>query len=178
MLSLQQSCLKLRPDPNDLRCLPLTLKVRTWLGIVHLLQKVSIVNNSELRLSRILFLAAAFWNLIGAAFGYFNTAYTFHNFFGRELTDPLIFAIYQGAWGTTLLYFIGYLIVAYNPAKHPGIVIVGGIGKVAFAVKLLQLYFAGLANAIVFIVVVGDFIFVALFLVYFYRLRKTNIGII
>jgi uncharacterized membrane protein YhdT len=102
----------------------------------------------------------------------------FYNFFGRELTDPLYYAIYQGAWGTTLVYFFGYLIVAYNPVKHPGIVIVGGIGKAGFAVKLLQLYSAGIASPVVFIVVFGDFIFTAFFLIYFFRLYKANINIL
>jgi hypothetical protein len=136
------------------------------------------MKNNELVLFRFLFLTAALWNLIGAIFGYFNTGFTFYNFFGKELLDPLVYAIYQGAWGTTLVYFFGYLIVAYNPVKHSGIVIVGGIGKVGFAVKLLQLYSQGIANPIVFAVIVGDFIFVAFFIYYFFRLRKSNIEII
>ncbi len=136
------------------------------------------MENNELRLFRVLFLVAALWNLVGAVFGYFNTEFTFYNFFGRELTDPLYYAIYQGAWGTTLVYFFGYLIVAHNPVKHPGIVIVGGIGKAGFAVKLMQLYSAGIASPVVFIVVFGDFIFAAFFLVYFFRLYKANINIL
>jgi hypothetical protein len=136
------------------------------------------MNEREIKMFRVLFIVAAIWNMIGAGFGYFNTAYTFTHFFGRELTDPLIFAIYQGAWGTTLVYFFGYLIVAKNPVKHSGIVIVGGIGKVGFAIKLLQLYLAGLAGPVVFVVIVGDFIFTALFLLYFYRLYRTGQSIL
>lgn len=133
---------------------------------------------SEIRLFRMLFIAAAVWNMIGAIFGYFNTATTFEAFFGRELTDPLYYAIYQGAWGTTLVYFFGYLIVAANPVKHVGIVIVGGIGKAGFAMKLLELYSAGLASPVVFIVIVGDFLFVALFLLYFYRLYRAKVSLL
>jgi hypothetical protein len=73
--------------------------------------------------------------------------------------------------------FFGYLIVAYNPVKHTGIVIVGGIGKVGFAIKLLQLYMAGIAKSVVFIVITGDFIFSVLFLYYFHILFKSNIKI-
>lgn len=126
----------------------------------------------------ILFGAAAFWNLIGAGFGYFNTAYTFHELFGRELNDPLIYAIYQGSWGTTLLYFIGYLIVAYNPIKHVGIVILGAVGKVFFAVKMMELYSHNIASDLVLIIVIGDFIFTALFFYYFYFMIKETDGII
>ncbi len=136
------------------------------------------MKNNELKLFRIIFLASALWNLIGAVFGYFNTEFTFYIFFGRELADPLYYAIYQGAWGTTLVYFFGYLMVAYNPTKHSGIVIVGGIGKAGFAFNLLQLYSANIASPVVFIVIFGDFVFVALFLVYLFRLYKLNINII
>lgn len=132
------------------------------------------MQSRELTFFRALFIVSAIWNLIGAIFGYFNTAYTFQGFFDRELNDPLYYAIYQGAWGTTLVYFIGYSIVAYNPLRHTGIVIVGGIGKVGFAITLMKFYLSGIAGPIVFVVVIGDFIFVLLFLYYFIRLYKTN----
>lgn len=136
------------------------------------------INYKEITFFKVLFIIAALWNLTGAIFGYFNTAYTFNGLFDRELTDPLFYAVYQGAWGTTLVYFIGYFIVAYNPVKHTGIVMVGGIGKIGFAIKLLQLYLAGIANSFVFIVIIGDFFFSLLFLYYFYRLFKAKIEII
>ncbi|MEO9476733.1 MAG: hypothetical protein ABJG41_14420 [Cyclobacteriaceae bacterium] len=132
------------------------------------------MDSKEIYFFRVLFIVSAIWNLVGAIFGYFNTAYTFNGFFNRELTDPLYYAIYQGAWGTTLVYFIGYSIVAYNPLKHTGIVIVGGIGKIGFAITLLKFYMADIAGPIVFIVIVGDLIFGALFLYYFIRLFKTK----
>ena len=132
------------------------------------------MKNKEITFFRVLFIISALWNLTGAIFGYFNTAYTFQAFFNRELTDPLFYNIYQGAWGTTLVYFIGYSIVAYNPLKHTGIVIVGGIGKVGFAISLLKFYLSGIAGPIVFIVIVGDFIFSLLFLYYFLRLYKSK----
>jgi hypothetical protein len=64
--------------------------------------------------------------------------------------------------------------VAYNPVKHYGIVIVGGIGKVSFTISLFKFYLAGLANSVVFIVLIGHFIFSLLLLYYFYTLYKGN----
>ena len=136
------------------------------------------MKGKELTIFRTMFVVGALWNLLGAIFGYFNTALTFQNFFGRELTDPLIYAIYQGTWGTTLVYFIGYLIVAYNPARHAGIVIVGGIGKVGFALKLLSLYLSGLAGPVVLIVIIGDFIFSLLFIYYFVQMVRLKESIL
>ncbi|CAD5249555.1 MULTISPECIES: hypothetical protein [unclassified Imperialibacter] len=136
------------------------------------------MGSNELSFFKGLFVVSALWNLIGAIFGYFNTAFTFNGFFNRELADPLYYAIYQGAWGTTLVYFIGYSIVAYNPLKHTGIVIVGGIGKVGFAISLFKFYLSGLAGPVVFIVIVGDFIFSILFMYYFFRLYQTKESIL
>lgn len=64
--------------------------------------------------------------------------------------------------------------MAHNPLKHPGIVIVGGIGKVGYAVKLLQLFNAGLAGPVVLVVIVGDFFFCLMFAYYFYKLHEAN----
>jgi len=136
------------------------------------------MKKKNLTFIKVLFIVAALWNLIGAIFGYFNTAYTFNGFFARELTDPLYYEIYKGAWGTTLVYFIGYSIVAHNPLKHTGIVIVGLIGKIGFAITLLKFYLAGLAGSVVFIVIIGDFIFSILFFYYFFLLYKANQKII
>jgi len=128
------------------------------------------MRNKKYPVMTILFLIAAIWNLIGAGFGYFNTDYTFQLLFNRELADPLCHAIYQGAWGTTLTYFIGYLIVAYDPVKHSGVVLVGGIGKIAFALKLIQYYLAGWAQPVILTIVAGDLIFGIFFIYYFYHL--------
>ncbi|WP_139793899.1 hypothetical protein [Reichenbachiella faecimaris] len=136
------------------------------------------MKNTAITFFRVLFILSALWNLIGAIFGYFNTAYTFNGLFNRQLTDPLYYAIYQGAWGTTLVYFIGYSIVAYNPLKHTGIVIVGGIGKIGFAISLLKFYLSGIAGSVVLIVIIGDFIFVLLFLYYFIKLFMAKQSIV
>jgi hypothetical protein len=132
------------------------------------------VSHSEIRFFRALFIAAALWNLCGGVLGYFNPGHTFMLLFDRSADDPVLLAVFRGATGTTLTYFFGYLIVAFNPLRHSGIVIVGGIGKVGFAIQMLKFYTAGLANAHALIVVVGDLIFGVLFLYYFYRLIKTG----
>lgn len=125
------------------------------------------MRNKDFILFSGVFLLAALWNLVGACFGYFNTAYTFQGVFGKPLTDPLFYEIYKGAWGTTLMFFIGYLMVAYNPLKHWGIAVIGGIGKLSFAISELQLYLGGLANEKILIIVIGDFLFCGLFIWYF-----------
>ena len=132
------------------------------------------MSNNEIRLFRIIFIAAAIWNLCGGVLGYFNPGHTFMLLFDRSADDPILLSVFKGATGTTLTYFVGYLIVAVNPLRHTGIVIVGGIGKIGFAIQMLKFYMAGLANAHALIVVVGDMLFCTVFLYYFYRLIKTG----
>jgi hypothetical protein len=136
------------------------------------------MRNKEFPFFTSVFVLAALWNLIGAGFGYFNTAYTFQGIFRRELNDPLFYEIYKGAWGTTFLFFIGYLLVAYNPVKHSGVALIGGIGKISFAIAELQLYLNGLANSLILIIVIGDFIFCTLFIYYFAMLYNNKKAIL
>jgi hypothetical protein len=136
------------------------------------------MRNKEFPFFTGLFILAAVWNLIGAGFGYFNTEYTFQGLFGKELNDPLFYEIYKGAWGTTLMFFIGYLLVAYDPIKHTGVALIGGIGKLSFAIAELQLYLSGLANTKILIVIIGDFIFCAFFVYYFTKLFALKKAII
>lgn len=136
------------------------------------------MRNKEFPFFTGLFLVAAAWNLIGAVFGYFNTEFTFQEIFGKELNDPLFYEIYKGAWGTTLMFFIGYLMVAYNPVKHSGLALIGGIGKFSFAIAELELYLTGLANSKILIIVIGDFIFCAFFVYYLVKLYNQKKAII
>lgn len=125
-----------------------------------------------------IFLIAAVWNLIGAGFGYFNTEFTFQQMFNRELNDPLFYQVYHGTWGTTMLFFMGYAIVAWNPVKHTGLALIGGIGKLFFAIAELRLYLSGLANPVILIIVIGDFVFCILFIYYFVQLYTQKVSVI
>ena len=78
---------------------------------------------------------------------------TFNMLFNKNISDSLIISIYRGAWGSTFLYFFGYLLVAHNPTKHTGIVIIGTIGKIFFAFNLLLHYFDGVASSFAIIVI-------------------------
>ncbi|MFN3848090.1 MAG: hypothetical protein ACK4NY_01620 [Spirosomataceae bacterium] len=136
------------------------------------------MRNREFPFFTNLFVVAALWNLIGAGFGFFNTEYTFQGLFERKLNDPLFYEVYKGAWGTTLMFFMGYLLVAYNPVRHSGIAIIGFVGKLSFAIAELQLYTSGLANSKILIIVIGDFIFCAFFIYYFIELFNRKKAIV
>jgi hypothetical protein len=127
---------------------------------------------------RYVFLIAALWNFAGAAPGLFNSAEMFASEFGRQLADPVMIAVYRGAWGTALLYGFGFLMTAYDPARHSGVVLMGGMGKALFALNLLYMYLAGWTSSFALAVIGGDFVFVALFVAYFFRLKRLGYSIV
>ncbi|MCP5032469.1 MAG: hypothetical protein GY939_11735 [Actinomycetia bacterium] len=119
-----------------------------------------------------LFLVAALWNFAGAVPGFFDSAGSFSREFDRELSDPVMIAVYRGAWGTALLYGFGFLMVAWNPVRHSGVVLMGGIGKAFFAINLLYMYSNGWTSSFALVVIGGDIVFVILFVAYFLRIRQ------
>lgn len=120
----------------------------------------------------LLFVIAAVWNFAGALPGFFDSAGMFAREFGRELDDPVLVVVYRGAWGTALLYGFGFLMAARNPARHTGVVLMGGVGKAFFALHLTYMYWQGWTSDFALVVIAGDAVFVAAFIAYFVDLRR------
>lgn len=132
----------------------------------------------ELTFFRVFFVIAALWNFAGAIPAVIDSAGMFAREFGRALTDPVMVAVYRGAWVTSLLYGFGFLMVAFNPQRHTGIVAMGGLGKALFALNLLHMHLNGWTSDFAIVVIAGDVLFVAIFLVYFVRLRRHGVAIV
>lgn len=130
------------------------------------------LNTRALNFLRVLFLVSAIWNFAGAVPGLMDAAGMFEREFGRELTDPVMVAVYRGAWGTALLYGFGFLLVAINPVRHTGIVLMGGTGKALFALNLFFMYLNGWTSPFAILVIVGDIVFIGLFAAYFILLKR------
>ncbi len=132
----------------------------------------------EITAFRVLFVISALWNFAGAIPGLTDSSGMFFREFGRELADPVMVAVYRGAWGTAFLYGFGFLIAAYNPQRHTGIVLMGGLGKALFAINLLHMYLQGWTSAFAIVVILGDVIFVAAFILYIFRLKRFGITLV
>lgn len=128
--------------------------------------------NRTIATFRWLFIVAAGWNFAGSLPGLFDPSGMFAQEFGRELADPVLVAVYRGAWGTAFLYGFGFLLAAKNPVRHTGIVLMGGTGKALFALNLLVMYLNGWTSSFAIVVIGGDVIFVAMFIWYFMQLRR------
>lgn len=123
---------------------------------------------------RWLFVVSAIWNFAGSVPGLLDPAGMFAREFGRALTDPVMVAVYRGAWGTSFIYAFGFLLAARNPERHYGIILTGGTGKFLFALNLLVMYLNGWTSSFALVVIGGDFVFVSLFVLYLARLRRNG----
>ncbi|MCB0995509.1 MAG: hypothetical protein KDB21_10485 [Acidimicrobiales bacterium] len=119
-----------------------------------------------------LFVVAAVWNLAGALPGFLDSDGMFAREFGRDLADPVMEIVYRGAWGTALLYGLGFLMVARDPVRHTGVVLMGGLGKAFFALHLLYMYLQGWTSQFALVVIAGDAVFVGCFVAYFRCVRR------
>lgn len=126
----------------------------------------------DIKLFRVLFIISALWNFAGAIPGLMNSETMFFQEFGRELSDPVLLAVYRGAWGTAFLYGFGFLAAAWNPQRHTGIVLMGGLGKALFALNLLNMYLKGWTSDFAIVVILGDVLFVAAFIYYIVRVKR------
>jgi hypothetical protein len=133
---------------------------------------------SERRVIQALFVIAAVWNFAGSIPGIANASGMFAQEFGRDLSDPIMVAVYRGAWATSFLYALGFLLVARNPERHVGIVLMGGLGKALFAMNLAWMYLSGWTSDFAVVVIAGDAVFVASFLIYLFRLRRAGIALV
>ncbi|MBX3525697.1 MAG: hypothetical protein KDJ20_04165 [Hyphomicrobiales bacterium] len=132
----------------------------------------------DLLFFRSLFLVAALWNFAGALPGLTDASAMFSREFGRELADPVMVAVYRGAWGTAFLYGFGFLIVAHDLLRHTGIVLMGGAGKALFALNLCYMYRSGWTSDFAIIVILGDVVFVGLFALYFMKVKRLGVSIL
>ncbi|PQA88000.1 hypothetical protein [Hyphococcus luteus] len=136
------------------------------------------LSGGALKFFRILFVISAIWNFAGAIPGLVDAGGMFEREFGRALADPVMTAVYRGAWGTAFLYGFGFLMAAVHPARHTGIVLMGGLGKALFALNLCFMYVKGWTSSFAIVVIAGDIVFVALFILYFIMLKRRGIAIL
>jgi hypothetical protein len=119
---------------------------------------------------------AAVWNVIGGAFIIFRSDWIF----GREGLSVPVPPLYYYAWIALFMTFgIGYYIVWRNPFANTNIILLGIIGKLAFSAIFIwnMLAFRGQIPRLFLIPVVGDLIFVVLFIIFlFYARGKTSAG--
>ncbi|MBU2552699.1 MAG: hypothetical protein KKB20_30075 [Proteobacteria bacterium] len=115
---------------------------------------------------RVVFLIAALMNFVGAAGALWRPAQNIKLMYGLENSPDLLLFLNRWLWWIVLLFGIGYLLIAWEPARFPGIVIMGAVGKALFAANWIYLRAHGRATNLVLFPSAWDTVFALLFLIY------------
>jgi CDP-diglyceride synthetase len=128
---------------------------------------------SELFYKR-MFLIGALWNVLGGAFIVFATNWVF----ALDGLAPPSPPLYYQAWIALFLTFgIGYYLVYRDMYRNTAIVALGAVGKLAFSVVFVynMASYPGQVPRFFLIPVIGDLVFVVLFLMFLkFARRKTG----
>jgi hypothetical protein len=121
------------------------------------------------RFWKITFLIAGLYTAGGVLPGIFNPEQGLLDFTSQIIEDWNTFYFFRSLWITVLVFGIGFFIVALNPAKHIGIVIIGLLGKLLFASNVLFQYSNEKVSQMAMTAASIDLIFVLLFGIFIFK---------
>jgi hypothetical protein len=118
---------------------------------------------------KILFIAAAVFNLSSAALLFFHPQI----FLARiGVNDPAATLLARSLASSATMWGIGYALVAVNAERYRPFALLGAISKTIFAVIYLIAFARGMISFAAFIPAIIELIFAALFLEFLWRSRK------
>lgn len=130
------------------------------------IQKQTSILNSKFW--KIVFLLAGIYTAGAVIPGIINPQSGATDFANQTIQDAYSLFFFQSLWITVLVFGLGYLLVASEPARYVGIVILGCMGKLLFAINVFYHYSIGSLSSMAFLAAIVDCIFVALFGVFIY----------
>jgi len=125
---------------------------------------------------RLLFVAAAFWNIAAVIGALGRPAYHRSLFFAKSIQEPGFIGHLNtvGFWGSVLVFGIGYAIVAMDPRKNHGIIWMAIIGKLFVAVWWAWYFFQGKLTSFALTGAIGDAVFAFIFLGFLSHYKKLS----
>ena len=121
------------------------------------------------RFWKIVFLIAGLYTAGGVLPGLFNPEQGLLDFTNQIIEDRNTIYFFRSLWITVFVFGIGFFIVALNPAKHRGIVIMGFLGKLLFAANVLIQYSNEKVSQMAMTAAVIDLVFVLLFGIFIFK---------
>ena len=96
------------------------------------------------------------------------------DFTGKAITDENTLYFFQSLWIIIFFFGIGYLMVAFRPAQHIGIVILGFLGKASFGANLLYLHLQGRFSAMTLFAALMDLLFALFFGIFILKYHQSK----
>lgn len=113
-----------------------------------------------------LLLAAAAWNLTGAATSLAAPANHFAQMYRvapAVADDPLLMYFFQCTWINVLAWGMAYALAAFWPRSRAAVLAAGGAGKAVYFIACATLVASGLGKPLVLAFGLGDLLMAALF---------------
>jgi hypothetical protein len=126
-----------------------------------------------------MFLVSAIWNLYLSLGSIFMPELSVKLGFGADAVPTILnnyytYTFYNFMSASVLVFGIGYYIVSRDVNKNHGIVLIGIIGKLVFFVYYTIAYFTSHCTVLMFLAVLGDFIFSIMFIYFLVQKRKSD----
>ena len=115
------------------------------------------------------FAVSAAWNFFGAIPALINPQLNLIMFYGFSSDDYYTILLNRGFWASVFIFGIGYIIIAYDPGRSLGIIIMGIIGKIFVAITWFYLFAVDRAEISAVLAGGGDSIFTVFFILYLLR---------
>ena len=135
----------------------------------------------NLEIWRPFFSAAALWNFAGAGVAFWDLERNACEFYLTPDTalHPILFVNLKILWWTVLTFGIGYLMVAWQPAKNHGLLLIAALGKLGVGFLWVKGYWQGLVSEIALLGGVGDILFAVAFLFFLkqFHFGQTETGL-
>ena len=112
---------------------------------------------------------AGIWNFSFALPALLFPSFMVRLMYGFQTSDFYILYLNSSFFGTFLIFGIGYLLIAYDPGKNLGIVLLGIIGKTIVGIAFYYLYNMDRVTIMPVLAGTGDLIFTFYFIYYLTR---------
>ena len=134
----------------------------------------SSTTNLNSRFWKVIFLIAGLITAGGVLPSIINPQKGVLDFTGQVIDDYYTLFFFQSGWLAVFVYGIGYLIVATKPSQHIGIVMIGLLGKLIFAINIFSRFSSGKFADMALMAASFDMIFVVLFGMFIYLYWAKN----
>ncbi|HUT55549.1 MAG TPA: hypothetical protein VM658_19315 [bacterium] len=114
------------------------------------------------------FLVSGLWNLSGSIPVLIAPSLNLKLFYGLVSDDYYHLFLNRGLWWAVLIFGVGYLIAAWAPGRHLGIIVMGVLGKTVIAIHWFYLFSIDRATILALLAALGDSLFTVGFLLYLF----------
>lgn len=118
------------------------------------------------------FAVSGCWNMIGAIPAVISPRLNLKLMYGLSTNDYYNLMLNRSLWIAILIFGVGYFLIALDPRRYFGIIVMGIIGKIAVAVIWFHMFSIGTATFMAAFAATGDSIFTVFFILYIVLEKK------